>query len=235
MKLSRERRSGKAEKGSQYHLQNLINKNPDSLNKRILNVSPTLKSALSGAIKWVSPLEKENYLEYQDEEFLEAVGYPQLSSVLLEFWPNGGPVWDALGVVPLKGENRNGVIILEAKSRLKEIEGGGCDAQGESREHIKRTLEKVQNALGSSIDVEDWLGKYYQYANRLAHLYFLLVTQKIPTWLVFLYFGNDREQHGPTSKEEWDNTLEDVKHSLGLRQRHILSNNILNVFYNLKD
>jgi len=165
MKLSRERRSGRAKEGSQFHLQNLINNNSDLLNKLILNASLSLRNAVHGNIAWVSPLQKDNYLEYQDTEFLEAVGYPQLNKDLLKFWPEGGPVWDALAIFPLKSGERNGVILLEAKSHIKEIESGGSRAQGNSKKHIIRTLGEIQNFI-RVIPNKNWLGKYNQYANR---------------------------------------------------------------------
>jgi len=232
MKLSKETRSGRAKKGSQFHLQNLINNNPYLLNRLILDASSTLRNAISGTIKWVSPIEKENYLEYQDAEFLEAIGYPQLNKDLSKFWPEGGPVWDALAIFPLKAENRNGVILLEAKSHIKELESSGCSAQGKSRENIIRTFEGIQKVIGITLN-KNWLDKYYQYANRLAHLYFLSIVQKIPTWLIFLYFINDVEQSGPINEGKWLGVIDEVKKTLGLPARHILSDNIINVFIDL--
>jgi len=234
MKLSRERRSGKAIKGSQFQLQNIVNKNPASLNQRILGASTTLRSVISGDITWVSPLEKENYIEYQDKEVLEAIGYPQLKNKLFKFWPEGGPVWDALARFKLKSSSRHGVILLEAKSHIEELENKkGCGAKGKSRQLIVDTFETVQKDL-QVIPNPDWTDIYYQYANRIAHLYFLSVVQKMPAWLVFLYFLNDKQMGGPKEKSEWDAALTTVKDNLHLPNKHVLSDNIINIFYALK-
>jgi hypothetical protein len=234
MKLSRERRSGKAIKGSQFQLQNVVNRTPDLLNKKILEGSATLRSAISGDITWVSPLEKENHLEYQDKEFLEAIGYPQLKDELFKFWPEGGPVWDALAKFSLKTSDKHGVILLEAKSHIEELENTkGCGAEGKSRRLIVDTFERVQKDLQVTPN-PNWTGMYYQYANRIAHLYFLSMVQKIPTWLVFLYFLNDKQMEGPKEKSEWDAVLTNVKDELHLPNKHVLSSNIINVFYDLK-
>lgn len=231
MKLSSEKRSGRAAKGSQFHLQNLVNQNPALLNTTVMEESQTLKNAVSEPIKWVSPLKQENYIEYQDDSFLEAIGYQNLAITLTQFWPVGGPVWDAIGTVKLKTNNKHGVILLEAKSHIGEMKGSGSGAKGRSREQIVQTLDEVGNAMG--VNGQDWINSpYYQYANRLAHLYYLLIKQKIPTWLVFLYFIGDKEQGGPSSREKWLIAIESVKNNdLGLPPQHILSDNIINVFY----
>jgi len=61
----------------------------------------------------------------------------------------------------------------------------------------------------------------------------LLITQKIPTWLVFFYFLNDIEQNGPRKEEGWYKVIDEVKETLGLPVRHILSDNIINIFIDL--
>ena len=37
----------------------------------------------------------------------------------------------------------------------------------------------------------DWSGTFYQYANRLAHLYLLHELNDVDAWLVFVYFVGD--------------------------------------------
>lgn len=43
----------------------------------------------------------------------------------------------------------------------------------------------------------DWTERFYQYANRLAFLYFLREVNGIEAYLVFLYFLNDPHHDGP--------------------------------------
>ncbi len=234
MKLSKERRSGKAIKGSQFHLQNLIDKNPKLLNKQILNANSKLRNVIEGDIEWVSPLKQLNYLEFQDKEFLEAIGYSQLGGDLLRFWPEGGPVWDALATLSIKSNGKNGIILLEAKSHIRELISVGCGAQDESKGLIIRAFKEVQDAIGITYN-DKWLDQHYQYANRLAHLYFLLIKEKIPTWLVFLYFLGDIEQNDPVDKEGWYQVIDDIKKALRLPPQHILSDNIIDVFFDISN
>lgn len=233
MKLSKERRSGCASRGSQLQLQNMVNKAPISLNKMILDASPKLRKTIDGDITWLSPLEKNDYLEYQDQEFLEAIGYPQLEKDLLDFWPAGGPVWDGLAFFSVKGKDKRGVILVEAKSHTGELKSGGCGAGQGSRAQISNTLNEVKTALNVPIKA-DWMGKHYQHANRLAHLYFLSIKHNITAWLVYAYFVNDIEQGGPTEEKGWDETIDTMKHALGIKTRHLLSDYIVNVFPDIK-
>lgn len=62
---------------------------------------------------------------------------------------------------------------------------------------------------------------YYQYTNRLAHLYFLRTLNRIPAHLVFVYFLNDAEMGGPKTAEEWAGALRLVHAQLGIDDRRL--------------
>ncbi len=85
--------AGKAIRGSQYHLQNLIEHEQAILNEAILNKCPSLKAWISGFPTWVSPIAQDNYEEYYDRHFLAKLNYPELDTQLKEFWPRRGPVY----------------------------------------------------------------------------------------------------------------------------------------------
>lgn len=222
--------SGRATKGSQFHLQNLINDYPEYLNCLILSNSPSLRTYAAVHPKWVSPLVSDDYTEYQDKQFLEAIGFPKLSRKLADFWPQGGPVWDALATVEGKSGSQ-GVILLEAKSHILELPNPSyaCKAAGKSLEKIRSTLTTVKRELKVKRKAE-WLGEYYQYANRLAHLYFLTIVGQIPTWMVFLNFVGDVKQKGPSTVVEWTASLYQAQGKLGLPRNHLLEDAIITVF-----
>jgi len=226
--MQRGQHSGRALRGSQLHLQNLINDEPEYLNCLILSSSAFLRTYAATHPKWVSPLASANYIEYQDKSFLEAIGFPQLLEKLSEFWPLDGPVWDALATFECKSGN-SGVILLEAKSYIGELEGPGCRASSKSCTQINRSLATVKQALSIKATA-NWPGKFYQYANRLAHLYFLNVVAEVPTWMVFLYFVGDVEQDGPLTVAEWEPALDEVKRKLGLPEHHLLDQRIVSAF-----
>jgi len=222
--------SGRASKGSQLHLQNLVNDYPEYLNCLILSNSPSLRTYAATHPKWVSPLASDDYTEYQDKQFLEAIGFPKLSHKLTDFWPQRGPVWDALATVEGKSGSR-GIILLEAKSHIGELANPSyaCKATGKSLEKIKSSLTIVKRELKVK-QKADWLGEYYQYANRLAHLYFLTIVGQVPTWMVFLYFVGDVEQNGPSTVTEWTASLDKIQEALGLPRDNLLEETIITVF-----
>ena len=213
--MPRREYEGRAIKGSQLHLQNLINDNPEYLNYLILTTSASLRAYATEHPVWVSPLKSDNYKEYQDIEFLNAIGHPEIKKKMAGFWPSGGPVWDALAKV--KGHNSSGIILLEAKSHAKELSNPSyaCGASRKSLDQIKKSLSIVKRMLKVKRTVE-WLGDYYQYANRIAHLYFLTIEGQVPTWLVYLYFVGDAKQKGPSTVVGWNDSLATQSKMIGL-------------------
>jgi len=198
--------SGRAFAGSQRQIQHYVNESPQVLEEAI---SDALGFPLQ--VEWVSPLRSDRYREYKDSSFLQALGLYESRAELRCFWPGGGPVWDALGIVR---DANNGVVLLEAKSHVAEILGNGCGATAHS------SLNKIEVSLGATkrwlgvCEGADWKGKRYQTANRLAHLYFFREILHRDAWLVNVYFTDD--PHSRTSIAQWDTAVSDVKKSLGI-------------------
>jgi hypothetical protein len=196
---------GRAYAGSQRQIQYYVNEQPAQL-----------KQAIAGAfhrplpLSWVSPLRTEHYEEYRDTRFLQALGLGQYAAELTSFWPSGGPRWDALARVE---GSRPGVLLLEAKSYVDEMRGGGCKAKDPA------SLAKIDAALVCTktwlhVPQEtNWKGDWYQMANRCAHLHFFREVLGVEAWLVNLCFLND--PHSPTSQAEWDSGLAAIKRELG--------------------
>ncbi len=214
---SRQRQiEGRAIRGSQRQLQDYVNDSSDVLSAAILNCLPVRTRDLGARIRWVSPLASEKYREYRDADFFSRVGLASFNQELAAFWPNGGPCWDALGVISdPAGRMKPGVILVEAKSHISEIYGSGCQASSLSRSKIEAALEETKRWCGISPE-SNWLGPLYQSANRIAHLYFLRQRLRTPTWLVNLYFIND--PIAPTDHEAWHHAVADVKMQLGIRE-----------------
>jgi len=204
--------AGRAYAGSQLQIQTLVNEYPDMVDERLNAEIPALASSDS-FITWVSPLEANRYEEYKDKDFLDALGVGYLAHDLSGFWPRSGPRWDALAQVSLASGN-SGVILVEAKSYPQEAYSGGCKASSfASRSLIEQSLESTRNWLAGDPSA-DWTGPLYQFANRLAHLYFLREIVGVPAWLVNIYFAND--PHRSTSQEEWHAAIPQFKLELGL-------------------
>ncbi len=212
-------------KGSLRDIQILINEHPEILNALIQEYVSLQENS---NIKWLSPLKKDSYNEYRDDDFIEKLEIDLKKVKLKDFWPRQGPQWDALG------KSDNGIVFLvEAKANIPEISSPGTKASTISKQQIVSSLGKTKEFFGIVNDI-DWSGKYYQYTNRLAHLYFLKELNDIPTYLLNIYFINDKEVKGPKSKEVWQPALDKMKTYLGATN-HKLSDNCIDLFIDVEE
>jgi hypothetical protein len=180
-----------------------VNAHPDVLNQAIG----------VGEITWCSPLVADDYAEYRDSAFLERVSCPPLRVPLSEFWPAMGPQWDALGRA-----SSGDLVLVEAKANLPELMSSPSEAGATSAARINAALQETAKALGS-IPGTDWSKRFYQYANRLAHSYFLNERNEQRTKLVFLYFIGDSDTDGPHTRREWEAAISVLQEALGIRGR----------------
>lgn len=185
---------GPAVKGSQKWIQKLVNGEPELLNAEIIR---HLALSDEESITWLSPRAEDDFAEYRDQTFLDLLDLNLTNVPLSDFWPPGGPQWDALG----KSESGK-VYLVEAKSHIPEMVSGGTAAAGKSFKRIRESLDKTKTFLNSKPE-HDWSSTFYQYTNRLAHLYLLRVLNGVPAYLVFVNFLNDKEMKGPKSIDEW--------------------------------
>jgi len=176
-------------------------------------------------IDWKSPLKSDDYAEYRDEDFLEKLGIlnNKMKYPLSKFWPKKGPQWDALGV---SGDE---IVLVEAKANIPEMVSPGTKAGSNSRRKIENSLDEVKKYLSIS-DTIDWTGTFYQYVNRIAHLYYLKEKNKIKAHLLFIYFINDVLVDGPKTKDEWLGAIQTMECYLGLSKKHKLQEYIHDIF-----
>jgi hypothetical protein len=203
---------GRAFAGSQLQLQIYVNRCPDTLSRKILAaLAPTPPHG--STIRWVSPLEVEKFVEYVDEDFLSALGLRRFADELLDFWPARGPNWDGLAVVETGGAVV-GYILAEAKSYVAEMQSSCMAKSPAALAKIDAALAQTKQWLGVQKEI-DWKIGYYQFANRLAHLYFLReIAGLSAAWLVNLCFVDD--PHCRTSIQEWESGLAEARRKLAL-------------------
>ncbi len=206
--FSRINSTGRAYAGSQRQIQTYVNERTHALNSAVAQ-SLSRCDLDEKDIHWVSPLAADTYSEYRDSEFLERVGLGLLAPRLLEFWPRGGPCWDALARI------EGGCLLIEAKSHVQEIYGRGCRASPRSKQKIQAAFQATKAWLGISPDI-DWTGRLYQSANRYASLYFLREIAGVQAFLVNLYFVGDPIAPTPMTREDWDTEIGCVNRELGI-------------------
>lgn len=158
----------------------------------------------------------------------------KVAQIWKNFWPSSGTAqcWDAVGI--RQTENGPEWLLVEAKAHGREFGSGGCGATSqESQRKIKEAFALTQQSLGiySATDpaandklMSNWLGTFYQYANRLAVLYFFneYLPQHhniiLPARLINIYFIKESHQgwlHRQT-EQEWSADIDAVYIQLGL-------------------
>ena len=216
---------GPGVKGSQKWIQKLVNEKPDILNS-LIREQINLPDA--DRIAWLSPIAEDGYAEYQDQTFLDLLNLKLSKVSPSHFWPSRGPVWDGLG------KSKTGKIFLvEAKSHISELLTPKTGAGEKSLRKIKKSLNGTKTFLHSTSE-HDWSSTFYQYTNRLAHLYLLRALNEVPAYLVFVYFVNDKDMNGPKSIDEWNGALSLLTSYLGVG-RHRLKPYIADIFIDIGD
>jgi hypothetical protein len=215
-----------ASRGSQRWLQVAINRRPQLL------LSALQRSGAIGpraSITWSSPLEADGFREYRDRVALSKAGVPStLKRSLADFWPARGPVWDAIGTTSPEGHP----IFLESKAHIPEAASPGTVASARSREMIDRSLGEARRFFRSRTSAI-WSNLFYQYANRLAHQYYLRRLNDIPSVLVFVYFVNADDMLGPMTEQEWHGAIRLIHAILGV-PRDLTSHGVFDAFLDVR-
>ena len=223
------RNEGPKPRGSQRWLQLAVNRAPDTIKTAIAS---TMELPSDVSIQWRSPLEKDNFREYQDSHFLRNLGIELQQRKLSSFWPRWGPVWDGLA------STSNGrSILVEAKANIPEFHSSPCGAGEKSLARIRRALDETKQFLSVASDA-DWTRCFYQVANRLAHLYLLKELNGVDAALAFVFFvGDTTVSEGKcTSRQEWEQEINLMFEHLGIgRDSHWLHENVFDVFIEVDD
>ena len=150
-------------------------------------------------------------MEYRDQAALKKLRLSRdLAVPLKEFWPSRGAVWDALGIT-----SQGCRVLVEAKAHIPEAASPGTKASAKSRPLIEQSLVRTRRYLAPK-STATWTGTFYQYANRLAHQYFLKKLNGIESRLIFLDFTNATDMDGPTTDAEWKGATRMIHAVLGL-------------------
>lgn len=192
---------GKGVKGSKYWIQIVVNS--DQRDK--------LNAAIGDRLIWISPLENEQFAEYQlkQSKIRNSLNIDQkYSKEIFSFWPARQPQWDGIAI----SEDKSTLYLIEAKSHLNELKSKISARSESSRQLIVKTMEEVisRNYPKGSIDL--WLNVYYQLGNRITFLHKMNDINKttgLKVKLVLLNFTED-PTYKPTTAVQWNNHYKEV-------------------------
>lgn len=200
--------------GSECHLLRYMGRHRQEFDREVLR-----QAGLAGRIEWVDFSFKEpNAWPDQEPTGLSFLGGIR-DDIVAEWkqkWPQVGtpPNWDAIGWLERPDGTRE-CLLVEAKAHLGELRNEkGCGAKlgSPGRVLIEDFLNTVKQSL-SSWGSDEWTGPYYQFANRVAILHFLLA-RGLPTRLICLYFVGDRGFSGrncPATPADWHDAVQNQK------------------------
>ena len=217
-------------RGSQRWLQLVVNRRPEIIDKAIAREAGLEDGE---TIEWLSALESDCFAEYRDHAFLKRLGTSPECQRLVDFWPKRGPVWDGLART-----NRCRYLLIEAKANIPEFNSSPTEASGESLHKIRKALDETRCFLKVHSRT-DWSKCFYQYANRLAHLYFLKKLNGIKAALVFVFFVGDTTlvpERDPATRDDWQTAISLANHHLVIRaHRKWIRKNVADVFIDVGD
>jgi hypothetical protein len=183
-----------------------VERRPDVLFTALCEAGAVAQGA---SVDWRSPLRERRFKEYRDQAALVLAGITNLKRPLSEFWPSRGPVWDGIATAP------SGPIFLEAKAHIREAASPPSRAGSASAALIAQSLASAQSWYAPGVSAS-WSGLFYQYANRLAHHFFLRQLNGVSSTLVFLYFVNAPDVRDPASETEWRGAIRLIHAALEL-------------------
>ena len=231
--------------GSEWHLLRYMGRHRQQLDREILTEIKT-----GDRIEWLDFGFDQRKEKWYDAELkgLAFLEDPEVLDAWTDFWPanrnwHKQQNWDAVGRL-IASDRSETLLLVEAKAHTGELKSDGCGAGEKSRVKIEDAFEKTIKYLKNTNEVtrkelEYWCGAYYQYANRLAALYFLR-REKVKARLVLIYFCRDKFPNGqirkgkddvcPTDKETWKKALDAQDEYLGLRGNRRLTPYIHKVY-----
>lgn len=166
-------------------------------------------------------------VEWRGVGFLEDER-PAVVAAYRDFWTQSGtlPNWDAAGMRSTEGGDE--WLLVEAKAHLGELRQS-CLAKpaalGGTRELIEERLDEVKAALGVRTD-NSWLDPYYQFANRIATLWFLHEQGVAARLLHICFTGDEAFADAALSANEWGSALAEMDAWMGRPFEHPIEERI---------
>ncbi len=217
--------------GSEFHLLRMLGRHRNSFDLKIL----TALGYTDKKINWID-------YKYDSKQFIpdrELIGiefladlpnFQQLKTSWSKHWPspNNAQNWDAICKID------NEWILIEAKAHKDEM-NSDSKASIKSKIFISDRLDTIKTKYGITSQ-NDWNKNYYQKANRILFLEYLM-DNNIRAKLLFVYFVNGYrkggEQLGVTSIAQWTDLIKKQDKYLGISNNKLIKDNIVDLIINI--
>ena len=200
--------------GSEYQLLRFLGHHRFELENEIKK-----QTSIEGSLTWFDfPKDKGRLSldkEYKGIEFLkDLVNYKTIEENWKDYWPGDNQNWD--GIILNINQTSWQYILVEAKAHLEELVSDTDAKKEQSIAKISRAFDSTRKRFGISAS-KDWSKCYYQAANRLAFINFLL-ENGIKASLLNIYFINGwpNDQKNVTSVQMWEEKIQDEYSYLGI-------------------
>lgn len=219
--------------GSEFHLLRFLGRHREYFDARVKQATG------ARSVNWLDCLFKpEPNPPTWDSEWRRLDFLPESSAarkLWKKFWPTKGQQhnWDAVGRILI--EDRREWLLVEAKAHLAELETSCGASENGGRPKIERALNQTAKEIGIQ-KCSDWLEGYYQYANRIAALNFMIQNGELGR-LLYVYFCGDRfpEKECPENEVGWSVALAQQDEHLGLSNGHTLADRMHKIFVPVLD
>jgi len=202
--------------GSEYQFLRFLGHHRKELERCILKQTK-IDENLEYSIEWLDypndPKRKSLDGEHIGLDFLDKELKKKLLGNWNKYWPKNAPNWDAIiycSPINPNSSLKDKWIIVEAKAHLKEMESNTGVEDKKSKKQIEEAFEATQKRFNIKAK-NSWLHKYYQLANRLAFINFML-DNGIQCSLLNIYFINgwpNKPEKNVTSIETWKEKIRD--------------------------
>jgi len=208
--------------GSEFHLLRWLGRHRDSFSQKVKEAT-----RLKDDIHWLD----FNFAEKpgQLDEELKGVEFasPNVQKAWRDFWPSTGNQqnWDCVGQT-----SAGKILLVEAKAHLGELKSP-THAKNDGKEKIKAAFAAVKQSIGV-VPTANWMGDYYQFANRIAALWFLK-EHGTDAALINIYFLNDlgnTRRKCPKDTDSWRAIIADEYEHLGITNNAFVNENVFPCF-----
>jgi hypothetical protein len=132
-------------------------------------------------------------------------------------------------------DNQDEWLLVEAKGHVGEIKSSCGATNPLSQKKIYSAIEKTSQVFGNpSEPIKNWLEPYYQYANRLSVLYFLMkeCNPAVNARLLFIYFYGENMENAicPQNEQECLPEIQKMNKRLGVNKDCELAQRVHSLF-----